>query len=166
MHIDPMARLSTDKLQVFPQTSKAGLSPPYELHPSRDPGMSSPIVALIALCAPLLLTTHEARQVPSSPGTWSSDIVDSIEATAACPGGTVEGLRRHMTVSEPFDGPRDYHAATSETLPPLHGLKPGDGFHQFQRSVELPDGGFWGFGGFIVERAGCIVHAEVTSHDN
>ncbi|HEY1136132.1 MAG TPA: hypothetical protein VGE64_01435 [Xanthomonadaceae bacterium] len=128
--------------------------------------MSSTIIPFIVFCAPLLLTADEARQVPSSPTTWAGDFADHIEATAKCPSGTVEGLRRHMTVSEPFDTPQAYSAATNETLPPLRGLMPGDVFRQFQLSAQLPDGSFWGFGGYVIERDGCIVHAEVTSHDN
>lgn len=128
--------------------------------------MPSSILALIVFCTPLLPVADEARQVPSSPATWSRDFAGYIEATAACPGGTIEGLRRHMTVSDLFDSPGAYHAATNETLPPLRGLMLGDAFRQFLLNAELPDGSSWGFGGFVVERAGCIVHAEVTSHDN
>lgn len=166
MHMDPMARLLTDKLQVFPQTPKTGLSPPYELHPSGDPGMSSPIVVPIVFFAPLLLAADEVRQVPSSPATWAGDFADHVDATPRCPGGTVEGLRRHMTVSDPFDSPGAYHAATNETLPQLRGSKPGDAFRQFRLTRQLPDGSFWGLSGYVIERNGCIVHAEVTSHDN
>lgn len=128
--------------------------------------MPSSILALIVICTPLLLVADEAKQVPSSPATWSGDFAGYIQATTACPGGTIEGLRRRMMVSDPLESPRAYHAAINETLPPLRGLMPGDAFRQFQLNAELPDGSSWGFGGFVVERAGCIVHAEVTSHDN
>jgi len=128
--------------------------------------MLPPIPAIIVFFSPLLLAADEAREVPTSPNTWAGDFADHVEATPRCPGGTVEGLRRHMTVSDPFDSPGGYLAATNETLPQLRGLKPGDAFRQFRLSRQLADGSFWGFGGYVIERAGCIVHAEVTSHDN
>ena len=35
--------------------------------------MPSSILALIVICTPLLLVADEAKQVPSSPATWSGD---------------------------------------------------------------------------------------------
>lgn len=32
--------------------------------------------------------------------------------------------------------------------------------------ANLPGNGFWGFSGYVVVRSGCIVHAEITAHDN
>jgi hypothetical protein len=71
-----------------------------------------------------------------------------------------------MGVSRPFDSPLAYQAAVRDELPVLTGVLPGDAFHQFHFSADLPGGSFWGFSGYAIVRAGCIVHAEITSHDN
>ena len=104
--------------------------------------------------------------VPSPLASWPNDLRARIEPTPACPGGTVESLRKRMNVSASFDSPEAFQAVVRERLPPLMGLMPGDAFHQVYFHADLPNDTFWGFGGYIVVRAGCIVHADITSYDN
>lgn len=124
------------------------------------------LVLSAALGASTALVADETRQVPSLPNTWPSDFRDRMEATPTCPGGTPESLRRHMDVSAPFVSAEAYQAALREELPLLDGVQAGDVFHQFHFRSELPGNGFWGFSGYVVVRSGCIVHADITAHDN
>ena len=66
----------------------------------------------------------------------------------------------------PFVSPEAYKAVVGEVIPELAGLLPDDVFHQFYFRADLPDGSFWGFGGYAVVRSGCVVHAAITSYDN
>jgi hypothetical protein len=103
--------------------------------------------------------------VPSEPATWSKDFTALAGATPECPGGTVEQLRKRMSVSEPYS-PGAYGAAHHATLGSLHGLVATDRLHEFYYRSDLPKGGFWGFGGYLVARGDCIAHVQVTTHDN
>jgi hypothetical protein len=106
-----------------------------------------------------------ATVVPSEPATWSKDFTALVAATPECPGGTVEQLRKRMSVSEPYS-PRAYEAAHQTSLESLRGLVATDRLHEFYYRADLVGGGFWGFAGYLVVRGGCIAHVQVAAHDN
>ena len=117
---------------------------------------------LLGGCA---MATNGAIRVPTSPDQWG-DLAPQITPTDACPGGTVEALSSRLVVSPGFSSVISYAKETQEKMPTLEGVRAGDSFHQFSFRQDLPDGGFWGFTGFLLARGGCIIHAQVTSFDN
>jgi hypothetical protein len=106
------------------------------------------------------------QDVPSNPTEWDKDFLSMSEPSSACPGGSVEALRKHMTLSSPYGSAEALQAASLRALPQLSGVAPGDQYYSFSFRSELPGGTFWGFGGYLVTRGPCVVHAEVTNHDN
>jgi hypothetical protein len=70
-----------------------------------------------------------------------------------------------MSVSEPYS-PQGYEAAHQTSLKSLRGLVAADHLHEFYYRADLPSGGFWGFGGYLVARGACIAHVQMTTHDN
>jgi hypothetical protein len=107
----------------------------------------------------------EAIDVPSDPATWYGDFLNLIAPTKECPGGTVEQLRKYMYVSDPISA-LDSGAAQRFPLQALRGIEDSDGVHEFYFSSELPGGSFWGFGGHLISRGACVIHAKVTTIDN
>ena len=125
----------------------------------------------IATCISLVLglAAHAAlpvRVVPSDSSQWDKDFLRMVEPAPTCPGGSVDSLRKRMAVSGPYISRAAFEAANRRALPPLGGVAPGDRYYSFSFRSELASGGFWGFGGYLVTRGTCIVHAEVTSRDN
>lgn len=121
------------------------------------------IVVLSALGMPAL---PPVRHVPSHPADWNQGLLSFSEPTPTCPGGSIGALRKHMTVSGPHLTPEAFLAGTHIRLPRLEGVLAGDTYHSFQFRADLADGRFWGFDGYLVNRGACIIHAEITSHDN
>jgi hypothetical protein len=121
------------------------------------------VISLLALGAGGTLPTQD---VPSNPAQWDKDFLSMSEPSPACPGGSVEALRKHMALSSPCGSAEALQAASLRALPHLKGLAPGDQYYSFSFRSELPGGAFWGFGGYLVTRGPCIVHAEVTNRDN
>jgi len=120
---------------------------------------------LASLLGSATVSAGEETVVPSDPGTWYGDLRPLIAPTGQCPGGTVEQLRRRMSVSEP----RPVNA--SEVVQrfsqsKLHGVEGSDAVHEFYFRSDLSDDRFWGFGGFLISRDGCVIHTRVTTIDN
>ncbi|WP_062358125.1 hypothetical protein [Pseudoxanthomonas mexicana] len=88
-----------------------------------------------------------------------------ITPTQQCPGGTVEQLRKRMSVSESHSA-RMLDARQRFSPSALRGIEDADVVHEFHFSAELAGGGFWGFGGYLISRGGCVIHAKVTTIDN
>jgi hypothetical protein len=118
------------------------------------------VLALGALAAP------PAKNVPSNPSQWDKDFLSMARPTPACPGGSVDALRKRMAITGPYMSADAFHTATLRELPPLRGVAAGDRYYSFQYTSEPVGGGFWGFAGYLVTRGACIVHAQVTSRDN
>src|SRR5690242_11962169 len=68
--------------------------------------------------------------VPSEPATWNKDFTALVRPTPDCPGGTVEQLRKRMSVSEAYS-PQAYEAAHQTSLGSLRGLAATDRLHEF-----------------------------------
>lgn len=107
----------------------------------------------------------ETTVVPSEPATWYGDFQSLIVPTEECPGGTVEQLGKRMSVSESYS-PQHPGAARRFSLSSLRGVVDSDRVHEFYFSSELPGDSFWGFGGYLVARGACVIHAKVTTIDN
>ena len=107
----------------------------------------------------------EANVVPSDPATWYGDFLNLVAPTKDCPGGTVEHLGKYMYVSDPSSA-QDPGAAQRFPVQALRGIEDSDGIHEFYFSSELPNGSFWGFGGYLISRGACVIHAKVTAIDN
>jgi hypothetical protein len=118
------------------------------------------MIALAATAAP------PTKEVPSNPSRWDRDFLSMAAPSPTCPGGSLESLRKHMAVSAPYAAPDAFQAATHHALPTLIGVVPSDRYYSFSFRSDLPGGGFWGFGGYLITRGSCIIHAEVTSRDN
>lgn len=131
------------------------------------PGMS------IARCCGFLLMLPVAQTVsagdsilqPTDPAGWNGDFRRLVRPTAQCPGGTMAQLRSRVSVSEPHV-PRDLERIHDFRPRSVPAIAPSDKLHAFHFRSESPDGSFWGFDGFVVARGKCIIHVEVTSHDN
>ena len=107
----------------------------------------------------------EAIDVPSDPATWYGDFLDLVAPTKECPGGTFEQLSKYMYVSDQTSV-QDSDTARRFQVHALRGIEDSDGVHEFYFSSELPGGSFWGFGGYLVSRDACVIHAKVTTIDN
>ena len=102
-------------------------------------------------------------QLLSPPRSWGGDFTDRSPPTDECPGGTLAHLRTRMAVSEP-DNLAALRLVIPDTIRPQ--LLQDDNLHTFQFSTDPDSSNFWGFSGYLVARGNCIVHAEVTGHDN
>ena len=107
----------------------------------------------------------ESMLLPSDPASWNGDFLQLVQPTEKCPGGTVEQLGRRMSVSEPYTMSQ-YETLHRDSLPSMSGIADSDHVHSFYFRSELPGGTFWGFGGYLVARGDCVIHAKVTTHDN
>ncbi len=99
----------------------------------------------------------------SSRSDWGGDFTDRSPPTAKCPGGTLEQLKTRMDVSatvipliEEVKLPK---AVKAELLAGAQLLK-------FWFGTNPQEPGYWGFGGHLVSRDGCIIYARTTEHDN
>jgi hypothetical protein len=120
---------------------------------------------LALLLSSAAVSAGEETVVPSDPHTWYGDLHPLITPTEQCPGGTVEKLRERMSVSEP----RSVGAsgiAQRISLSTLRGIESSDAVHEFDFRSELAGDRFWGFGGYLISRGGCIIHTRVTTIDN
>lgn len=111
----------------------------------------------------LILAACGETALLSAPRTWGSDFTDRSPATASCPGGTLSQLRRRMAIWQP-EAPLEIQRSLPE--PVRVRLSDEDSIHEFQFSETPASGPAWGFGGYLVTRKGCIVHAEIRYFDN
>lgn len=111
------------------------------------------------------VSAGEEIVLPSDPQTWYGDLRPMITPTEQCPGGTVEQLRKRIFVSEPHST-LTLDAAQRLSQSALRGVEDSDLMYEFHFSSELAGGGFWGFGGYLISRGECVIHAKVTTIDN
>ena len=102
-------------------------------------------------------------QLLSPRANWGSDFTDRSPATDECPGGTLSQLRTRMSVSVPQD-----LAEFGQDIPESvrSQISRNDKLHTFQFSTDPASVDFWGFSGYLVAQGDCVVHAQVTGHDN
>ena len=102
-------------------------------------------------------------QLLSPRANWGRDFTDRSPPTSECPGGSLAQLRTRMAVSAPQELTK-----VVRDIPEPIGLQVSrsDKLHTFQFSTDPATDAFWGFSGYLVARGDCIVHAEVTGHDN
>ena len=120
---------------------------------------------LIVFLSSLAVAAEAIAAVPSQPATWYGDFRSQVVPTDECPGGTVEQIGERMSVSAPYSA-QDAEAIQRFSLSALRGIAGTDQVHEFYFSSELPDGSFWGFGGFLVARGVCVIHVKITNIDN
>jgi hypothetical protein len=120
--------------------------------------MRSVAIALLAL-APAACS---GAQLLSSRSAWG-DFASYSPPTEECPGGTVGQLAKRMAVSPPYLL-ADFEPAVPSRL--RSGITGDHRLYSFQFSTDPDSGNYWGFSGYLVARGNCIVHAEVTGHDN
>ncbi|RDZ26007.1 hypothetical protein [Lysobacter silvisoli] len=122
------------------------------------------LLLAIAVGAPLA-SAYEKVALPSDPSTWGGDLLERIQPTPACAGGTVEQLGKRLAVSEPYSA-----AAFERTHGKAIGFKrelaDTDRVHAFSFRSERPGESYWGFDGVLVARGGCVIHARITNYDN
>ena len=123
--------------------------------------MFKPLIATIVIS--LAASASGGDRLLSPPSSWGDDFTVRSPPTDVCPGGTISHLRARMAVSEPKD-----LAVLRERFPDtvLSQISQDDRLYTFQFSTDPDSGNFWGFSGYLVARGNCIVHAEVTGHDN
>jgi hypothetical protein len=117
------------------------------------------VAALVSLCA----SACSGSVLLSSPSQWGGDFTDRATPTAECPGGSLSRLRTRMDVSVPFT-PATFEAPIPEMI--RRRLADGDRLHTFYFGTDPDAAEYRGFSGYLVSRGDCIVHAEITSHDN
>lgn len=111
------------------------------------------------------VSAGEETVVPSDPRSWYGDLHSLVTPTEQCRGGTVEQLRQRMSVSEPYPaGVPD--VVQRFALSMLRGVEGSDAVHEFYFRSDLSDERFWGFGGYLISRDGCVLHTRVTTIDN
>ena len=120
------------------------------------------LLPIIATLAPS--TGAGEITVPSDPTTWNDDFLRISRPTHDCAGGTVEELGKRTVLSQPYS-PIEFEAFHLGALS-IRGLKDSDRFYSFYARSELPGGSFWAFGGHVIVRHTCIIHAQVTTYDN
>lgn len=103
--------------------------------------------------------------VLSDPASWNSDFRRIVPSTGDCPGGTLEGLSVRMHVEGPYS-PEAYRAPDRSYIKFADGIRDDDLIHSFYCSSQSETGRYWGFGGYVVVRDGCIVHADIDGYDN
>ena len=108
---------------------------------------------------------REQAVLVSDPASWNSDFRTIVQSTQQCPGGTLDDLRRHMHVTGPYS-PKEYRAADRAYLEFPAGVQDYDLIHSFYYSAQSEKGRYWGFGGYVVVRDTCIVHADIDGYDN
>lgn len=84
-----------------------------------------------------------------------ADLAEWSPPTPACPGGTLSALQARMSVTPLSDG------AAPDTA-----TQAADRHYTFWFSTDPESPDYWSFGGRLVARGDCIVHAEVTRYDN
>ncbi|MBD9470922.1 hypothetical protein [Pseudoxanthomonas sp. PXM01] len=128
--------------------------------------MSPRCWALLALLlGGATVSAGEETVVPSDPHTWYGDLRPLITPTGQCPGGTVEQVRRRMSVSEPH--PVNASGVVRRfSLSTLRGVVDSDAVHEFYFRSDLSGDRFWGFGGYLISRDGGVIHTQVTTIDN
>ena len=102
-------------------------------------------------------------QLPSPPSTWSADFTDRSPPTAECPGGSLAHLGNLMSVSKPTKL-AEFKPGIPEAI--RSRISSDDTLHSFQFNTTAESGDYWGFSGYLVARADCIIHAQVTGYDN
>jgi len=115
-------------------------------------------------CA-LAAAVAEPVSVPSDPAAWPPDVLRLTRPSQACPGGTLDHLRERAGVSAPYSV-RDTDVARRFSLASLHGVADSDRLYEFFFRADLPSGSFWGFNGYVVVRASCVIHAAIIGTDN
>ena len=94
---------------------------------------------------------------------WSKDFTDRSPPTDECPGGSLAQLRTHMKVSEP----RTLSESTFRIPDAVKSrISDKDRLYSFWFSTDPQLPNYWGFGGYLVAWQDCIIHVEVTEHDN
>ena len=116
------------------------------------------------LASPAALAGVDEPTVPSDPHAWNADFQRVSPATPACAGGTIEALGHRSTLSQAY-APKAFEALHPGVLA-TRGLRASDRFYAFHFRSELPGGSFWAFGGYVVVRDTCIIHARVNTYDN
>jgi hypothetical protein len=119
-------------------------------------------VLLAAATSPA--SAGEKSVVPSDPASWNRDFLRVTQPTQDCAGGTIEQLGNRTILSQPYS-PLEFEAFHRGALS-MRGLADSDRFYSFYARSEFPGGDFLAFGGYVVVRATCIIHAEVTTYDN
>ncbi|WP_460736233.1 hypothetical protein [Lysobacter tyrosinilyticus] len=122
------------------------------------------LCAVFLSAVSLAVDAGEKIILPSDPATWNGDFSRVAQSTAKCAGGDIEQLGRRMVLSQPYS-PSEFEAFHRGGLP-FSGLSDSDRFYSFYSRSASPGGRFWAFGGFVVVRGACIIHAEVTTYDN
>ena len=122
------------------------------------------VATILYIFSPLVAARGHAELV-SDPASWNSDFRTIIQPTKQCPGGTLDDLRSHMHVAGPYS-PKEYRAADRGYLNFPQEVQDHDLVHSFYYSAQSPKGRHWGFGGYVIVRDTCIVHADIDGYDN
>jgi hypothetical protein len=110
-------------------------------------------------------SANETSFLPSDPSTWHGDFLQRVKPTNECAGGTIAQVRKHMSVSAPYTS-QEFEAAQDGSFHSVPDVPASDRLHSFSFRSELDDRSFWGFEGYLVARGECVIHVQVTSHDN
>jgi hypothetical protein len=108
---------------------------------------------------------REHAELVSDPASWSNDFRNIVQSTEQCAGGTLDDLRGHMHVTGPYS-PKEYRAVDRSYLEFATGVQDYDLIYSFYYSAQSKTGRYWGFGGYVVVRDTCIVHADIDGYDN
>jgi len=122
------------------------------------------LLAIICLSASVA-TARQQGVLVSDPASWNRDFRAIVQPTEQCAGGTLDDLRKHMHVTGPYS-PKEYRAADRSYLEFPAGVQDDDPIYSFYYSAQSKEGRYWGFGGYIVVRDECIVHADIDGYDN
>ncbi len=107
----------------------------------------------------------EVTSVPSDPRTWATDFDALHVRTPACPDGDVRPVRARDPAMRPY-APKAYAAASGDDLRNLTGVRDSDEVYPVALGWSSPDGQFSAVHGFLLVRDGCVIHVQVTGHDN
>jgi hypothetical protein len=110
----------------------------------------------------LVLLACNGTQLLSSRSTWG-DFASRSPPTEECPGGTINQLRTRMAVSSPYTL-ADFGPQVASLIRPR--ILSEHRLYSFQFSTDPDSENYWGFSGYLVAHDSCIIHAEVTGHDN
>lgn len=120
---------------------------------------------LMVLLCPIVSCAGQRTSVPSDPRTWATDFDALHERTPACPDGDVRPVRARDPAMRPY-APKAYAAASGDDLRNLTGVRDSDEVYPVELGWSSPDGQFSAVHGFLLVRDGCVIHVQVTGHDN
>ncbi len=121
------------------------------------------ILAVVTSFVCIASTANESVATLSPRDSWSNDFVRYSPPTTECPGGAFAHLQTQMVVSDPL--PLD----VLQSQVPAHlyqHLKENDSIHQFWYTTDPASDYYWGFSGYLVARAGCVIFVSDLSYDN